>query len=134
MRLKKAEQEFIALERVARLATVDREGTPHNVPICPMLARGRMYFASAKDAKKVRNIEGNASVALTFDVYAETWSQLRGVMVQGEARILEGGTRFRQMRALLYEKYRQYESSAPLEEGESVILEVIPHHVFSWGL
>jgi len=50
---------FIRSQRVARLATVGRDGTPHNIPVCTVAASGRLYFASEKDARKVRNIARN---------------------------------------------------------------------------
>ena len=67
MRLKKVEREFIAFQRVCRVATVSRKGTPHNVPVCPILDGDRIYFASAADGVKVRNIQATGKVALAFD-------------------------------------------------------------------
>ena len=54
-------------------------------------------------------------------------------MVQGEPRLIERGPRFRKIRALLYKKYPQYPSEAALDEKDSVIVEVTPTHIFSWG-
>jgi hypothetical protein len=54
-------------------------------------------------------------------------------MVWGQARVLGRRARFRQMRALLYQKFAQYDASAPLAEGDSVIVEVTPQQMFSWG-
>jgi general stress protein 26 len=65
---------FIRSQRVARVATVDRKGTPHNVPICPVAVSGRIYFASGNNARKVRNLRQNPHAALAFDHYTEHWS------------------------------------------------------------
>jgi len=134
MRLKKAEADFIRFARVCRVATVDQDGMPHNVPVCPLYDDHRLYFATAADAKKVRNLEHNPRIALTFDDYTEAWEGLKGVMIQGEATLIPRGPRFRTIRRLLYQKYLQYESQAALEEGESVVVEVKIRKVFSWGL
>lgn len=134
MRLKKAEMELITLARVCRLSTVDRAGKPHCVPVCPVFDGKRIYFGTEKAAKKVRNIRQNPNVALVFDEYSEAWSTLRGVMIQGEGRIIDRGPRFRNIRRLLYEKYSQCEKGVPLDEGDSVIVEVAPQRSFSWGL
>lgn len=134
MRLKKAEADFIRWARVCRVATVDPDGMPHNVPVCPLLEANKLYFASAADAKKVRNLESNPCLALAFDDYTEAWEGLKGVMVQGKATCIPRGPRFRTIRRLLYQKYPQYEREAPLEEGESVVVEVSIQKVFSWGL
>ena len=41
---------------------------------------------------------------------------------------------FRKARAQLYAKYPQYPEHAALDESDSVIVEVTPSAVFSWGL
>ena len=134
MRLKRVEREFIAFQRVCRVATVSRKGTPHNVPVCPILDGDRMNLASAADGVKVRNIQATGKVALAFDEYTEAWSGLKGVLVWGKARIIEAGPAFRRIRKLLYQRYPQYEGYAALAERESVIVEVTPTRTFHWGL
>ncbi len=134
MRLKKVEREFVEYQRVCRVATISRDGLPHNVPVCPMLDGERIYFASAADGVKVLNVRGTGQVALVFDEYTEVWSGLKGILIRGTARVIEAGSRFRRVRRLLYQRYPQYEKEAPLEERASVILEVTPTRTFSWGL
>jgi nitroimidazol reductase NimA-like FMN-containing flavoprotein (pyridoxamine 5'-phosphate oxidase superfamily) len=134
MRLKKVEREFVAYQRVCRVATVSRNGRPHNVPVCPMPDGDRIYFASAADGVKVLNVRGTGHVALVFDEYTEVWSGLKGILIWGTARIVDAGPTFRRLRKLLYQRYPQYETHAPLEERESVIIEVTPARTFSWGL
>jgi hypothetical protein len=134
MRLKKAEREFIAPQRVCRVATVGRRGVPHNVPVCPIMDGDRIYFASAAGGTKVRNVRATGHVALAFDEYTEVWSGLKGILVWGRGRVIEGGPAFRRIRRLLYLRYPQYEGHAALEEGDSVIIEVALTRKFSWGL
>ncbi len=134
MRLKKSEREFIAYQRVCRVATVGQNGQPHNVPVCPVVDQDRVYFGSAADGVKVRNVRTTGQAAVTFDEYTEAWGGLKGVLIRGSARIIDGGPAFRRIRKLLYQRFPQYESQASLEEKESVILEVTPIRVFSWGL
>ena len=111
MRWRKAEKEFVDSARVARLATTDKKSIPHNVPICPLLDNSKLYFGTAADAKKVRNIEANRNVTLIFDEYTEAWERLAGIMIQGQARIIS--TReFREIRRKIYTKYPQYQSTA----------------------
>ena len=133
VRLRKAEVQFIQWERVCRVATVGEGGWPHSVPVCHVLDGGRLYFASGTGAKKVLNLRAIPRVTLTFDLYSDHWEDLKGVMVQGTAKLIERGPRFRRVRALLYKKYPQYPEEAALEEKDSVIVEVVPTRVFSWG-
>ncbi|MFQ5520390.1 MAG: pyridoxamine 5'-phosphate oxidase family protein [Candidatus Methylomirabilia bacterium] len=126
--------DFIQWERICRVATADADGTPHVVPVCHVLADGKICFASGSDAKKVLNLRANPRLALTVDLYSDAWGNLKGVMVQGRATLVEKGPRFRRLRARLYAKYPQYPDEAALEESDSVIVEVTPTHAFSWGL
>jgi nitroimidazol reductase NimA-like FMN-containing flavoprotein (pyridoxamine 5'-phosphate oxidase superfamily) len=134
MRLKKALAELISWERVCRVATAGPGGMPHVVPVCHIVADGKIYFASGKEGRKVANIRANPRVALTVDLYADAWPHLKGVMVQGRGAIIGRGPRFRRLRAQLYAKYPQYPDEAALDEADSVIVEVSPTHVFSWGV
>ena len=134
MKLKKTEKDFISLQRVIRVTTVDKMGVPHNVPVCHVMEGNYIYFATGKKSKKVKNLTENSKVALVCDEYSEIWSYLRGILIQGEARIISKGTTFRKPRMLLYQKYPQYEKEAPIEEGKTVIIEVVPQNVVSWGL
>jgi PPOX class probable F420-dependent enzyme len=133
MRLNKKLSQLMERERVCRVATVNAEGVPHLVPVCPALRDGKIYFGSGRDGRKVKNIEANGRCTVTVDLYTEEWSSLRGVMVQGRAALIAKGPRFRRARALLYRKYPQYETDAALDEKDSVIIEVTPTSVFSWG-
>jgi len=134
MRLKKAEREFLMFQRVCRLATVGKNGRPHNVPVCPVLDRDRIYFGSAADAVKVQNIKGNPHVALVYDEYTEAWAGLKGVLVWGTARVVDAGPTFRRIQRLLYQRFPQYAGYAAIREKDSAVVEVTPTRTFSWGL
>lgn len=133
MRLKKSIANLIEWERVCRVATAGPGGMPHVVAVCHVISDGKIYFASG-DGRKVKNLQANPRVALTVDLYSDAWAQIRGVLVQGRAVLIPRGPRFRKIRRQLYAKYPQYPVRAPLEESDSVIVEVRPTRVFSWGI
>jgi uncharacterized protein len=134
MRLRKAVARLVEWERVCRVATSGPSGMPHLVPVCHVVADGKIYFASGHDGRKVLNLRANPRIAVTVDLYSDAWPHLKGVMVQGTTTLIEKGPRFRRIRALLYRKYPQFPDEAALEESDSVIVEVTPTRVFSWGL
>ena len=134
MRLKKAVVRLIEGERVCRVATSGLKGMPHLVPVCHVIVNGNIYFGSGEDGRKVLNLRANPRVAVTFDLYSDAWDHIKGVMVQGMTAIIEKGPQFRKIRARLYRKYPQFPDEAALEESDSVIVEVTPTRVFSWGL
>jgi nitroimidazol reductase NimA-like FMN-containing flavoprotein (pyridoxamine 5'-phosphate oxidase superfamily) len=134
MRLKRSVARLVMWERVCRVATVGKRGVPHLVPVCHVVADGKIYFASGDDGRKVLNIRENPKVAVTVDLYSDDWAHLKGVLIQGTTQLIERGPRFRRIRRLLYDKYPQYPDEAALDESDSVIVEVTPDHVLTWGL
>jgi nitroimidazol reductase NimA-like FMN-containing flavoprotein (pyridoxamine 5'-phosphate oxidase superfamily) len=134
MRLKRKVAQLIERERVCRVATVNENGMPHLIPVCAVLANGKIYFASGNDARKVKNLEKNPQVAVTVDLYSDDWAHIKGAMVQGTAKLFARGPRFRKIRDLLYVKYPQYRTEAALATSDSVVVEVTPTAVFDWEL
>jgi PPOX class probable F420-dependent enzyme len=134
MQLKKSIAKWFELERICRVATAGSQGMPHLVPVCQVVADGKIYFASGNDGRKALNLAENPRVAVTVDIYSDDWSHIKGAMVQGRARLFAKGPRFRKIRALLYKKYPQYRREAALDESDSVVIEVTPVRVFTWGL
>ena len=130
----KTAADLVAHERVCRLATVSAEGQPHLVPVCHVLAGQKIYIGSGDDAAKVRNIKANPHVTVTVDLYSDHWASLKGVMVQGRAKLIERGPLFQRARRRLYEKYPQYAKEAAISPSDSVVIEITPTHVFTWGL
>jgi nitroimidazol reductase NimA-like FMN-containing flavoprotein (pyridoxamine 5'-phosphate oxidase superfamily) len=132
MKLSTTATDFIQVQGVARLATVSADGTPHNVPVCPVIDRGKVYVASEKGAKKVQNIESNPRAAIVFDEYRASWRDLRGVLLHCECGLTDQKN-FKRIRRKLYEKYPKYETDAAIEPKDSVIIELVPKKKFSWG-
>jgi nitroimidazol reductase NimA-like FMN-containing flavoprotein (pyridoxamine 5'-phosphate oxidase superfamily) len=133
MRLRRAHADFLALQRVAHVATADARGVPHVVPVCLVVENGRLYFASGKTGRKLRNMRANPHVAVSADDYTEAWGGLRGVVVQGTARVHARNPTFRRIRRRLYAKYPQYRTEATLGDTDSVVVEITPRRAHAWG-
>jgi nitroimidazol reductase NimA-like FMN-containing flavoprotein (pyridoxamine 5'-phosphate oxidase superfamily) len=132
MQLPKDLQKFVKSQGVARIATISDDGVPHNVPVCPVWVDGKVYVGSEKTARKVKNIRSHPAATITFDVYRDSWKELRGVMLQCTGRIADEKL-FKKIRRSLYAKYPKYKTDAPLEPEDSVIIELVPEKKFSWG-
>src|SRR3989454_8588781 len=85
MRMTSAIARLIERERVCRVATAGRRGMPHLVPVCQVVAGGKIYFASRNDGRKGLNLSENPRVAVTVDLYSQDRTHPRGAMVQGRA-------------------------------------------------
>ncbi|MHB8695519.1 MAG: TIGR03668 family PPOX class F420-dependent oxidoreductase [Solirubrobacteraceae bacterium] len=100
--------------RVARLATADRDGRPHLVPIVFAVEGDRVY--SAVDAKPKRttalrrlaNVNDNPAVSLLVDHYEEDWDALWWARADGLGRVLDAaGPEGQRAIQLLSERYPQ---------------------------
>jgi PPOX class probable F420-dependent enzyme len=83
--------------RVGRLATVTPSGMPHLVPVVFALADDYLYTAVDSKPKttmalqRLSNIDATGRASLLVDEYAEDWSTLWWVRVDGSAQVLAVG-------------------------------------------
>ena len=132
------ERRFVEAQRIAHLATADREAVPHVVPVCFAISDSSLYVAidgkpkrgSPTRLKRLRNVAENSAVAVVIDHYEEDWTHLGWVMVRGSAEILLDGPEQAAAQALLRGRYPQYRTMAL--EGLPVIAVRI-ERVTSWG-
>jgi PPOX class probable F420-dependent enzyme len=101
---------------VARLGTVAPDGTPHLVPVVFALRDEVVYTAvdgkpkTTQRLRRLANIERHPQVSLLVDHYADDWTQLWWVRVDGLAVIQYDGNAMRAGHDLLRAKYAQYQS------------------------
>jgi PPOX class probable F420-dependent enzyme len=128
---------FIAQQPVGRLATADRHGYPHVVPVCYVYENAAFFIAIDEKPKttirpkRLRNIAENPQVALVIDVYHADWSQLAWLMVQGQAKVWEQGAEQPESLAALRQKYPQYRDMA-LEQRP--LIQIMAERILSWGI
>ena len=117
----------MAAASVARLGTINADGSPHLVP-CTFVLDGDVVY-SAVDHKPKRstrlrrlaNIERDPRVTLLVDHYAADWSRLWWVRLDGTARILAGA--HDGAIDLLVAKYGQYRRRRPA--GPVIAIDVV---------
>lgn len=130
---------FVAAQRVGRLATADRAGQPHVVPVC-YACDGRSFFialdakpkrVAPRQLKRIRNILDNPQVALVIDRYSDDWGMLAYLLVRGPAMLLPpADPEHVHAVGLLRARYPQYESM-PID-GQPVIA-IRPARITAWG-
>jgi len=134
-------REFLSAARVARLATAERSGAPHAVPLCFWFDGARFYFIidekpkaqSGLRLKRMRNIAENPQVALIVDHYEEDWGALAFVMVRGRARVIDNDDEeYLLAMRNLRDKYQQYRAMA-LTPDRNPIVCIEPARVNVWG-
>jgi len=141
-RLKRVEHSAGALRlirsaRVAHLATADKNGRPHVIPICFVFDGNYFYSpidekpkrSAPRKLKRVRNILENPQISLVIDRYDENWTKLAYVLIFGKARVLLSGASHRKAVKLLRRKYLQYRSMA-IDRRPLIVIR--PKSVTSW--
>jgi len=107
-----------ASARVATLASVDRSGAPHLVPVVFTVEGATVW--SATDAKPKRsgvlrrhaNISANPSVSLLVQHWHEQWEELWWVRADGTGSLHSDPSTVAHVVRLLREKYPQYDEVA----------------------
>jgi PPOX class probable F420-dependent enzyme len=109
-----------AAARVARLATADRSGRPHVVPIVFAVDGDTVYSAVDHKPKRttalrrLANVAENPAVAVLVDDYDDDWSRLWWARADGTARLVQPGSgEERRAVALLVDRYPEYVDRPP---------------------
>ena len=138
MRLTPRASRLIRSARTAHLATSDKSGQPHVIPIC-FVCDGKCFYSPIDEKpkrtvpsklKRLKNIRENPKVSLVIDHYDEDWRKLAYVLVFGKARIVQSGEKHRRAVQLLRKKYPQYRSMAIHERP---MIAITAKRIVSWG-
>jgi PPOX class probable F420-dependent enzyme len=131
--LTEAEQaEFLAANRKAALATLDRGGFPHLVAMTFGVKDGAYYMTSYAKAQKVLNIRRDPRVGLMVEA-GGSYAELKGVMVRGTCEIVEGEDAVREAWAIISgEGGRRRRRETNDSAAKRVVLKVTPARTVSW--
>jgi PPOX class probable F420-dependent enzyme len=132
-----AQRRFLDKSRVGHLATADRNGAPHVIPVCYAVAQGTLYVTVDEKPKRrdmplkrVRNILENSQAGFVADHYDEDWRRLGWVMLRGAAEILETGAEHDRAQELLRARYPQYRA---MNLAELPVIALRIARATSWG-
>ncbi len=126
---------------VARLATLRDDGSPHLVPVVFAASDAALWIPvdgkpkrqGAGELERVRNLRRDPRAALLLDAYADDWSRLWWVHLEGRAAIRHDAedTRFEHASAALRDKYPQYRET-PLFRDEPTLIEFVASRRNAW--
>ena len=126
---------FLGEQRVCRLATVDRRGQPHVVPVWHILLDGDLYIETSPNSKKGLNLKTNPKMALVVDA-GDTFDTYKGVMIQGRVEFVKDKkmlVRFRDAMAQRYFGTSEHPGYKYLVSGsDPLLMKVIPKKIITW--
>jgi len=128
--------DFLARQRKVHVATINRDGSPHLMPMYFVLVDGAVAFWTYTKSQKIRNLQRDPRITVMAED-GEGYFDLRGVQINGRAKlttdpvaVLEFGERLyeRQFGFLGEAARASVASSAP----KRTCVTVEPVRVVSW--
>jgi nitroimidazol reductase NimA-like FMN-containing flavoprotein (pyridoxamine 5'-phosphate oxidase superfamily) len=122
---------------VVHVATLDRDGSPHVVPLWFVWPEDALYVSTRREGRTWANVLADPRVALTIDL-GRSWVEIAGIEVRGNAEPLRAeDAAMRRPISTWHEKYR------PLLAGDGFarfseevrglgFLRVVPERISAW--
>ncbi len=81
-------QEFLAEPQVLQVATAGPDGWPHLAPMWYVVRDGNVVFRSFSKSQKIVNLARDPKVTVLAEA-GERYEELRGVMIRGNAELID---------------------------------------------
>ena len=127
--------EFLRKQKILRLATIDKKGIPHVVPVWYLYGGKKFFIGTNTRTQKVRNLKRNKKVSFCVDVGVNS-PQIYGIMATGLANLILGEeqvTKLGKRILLKYFKTLENKSAKELLEDTNCIIEIIPKRFSVWN-
>ncbi len=124
---------FLSAPRLARLSTINPDGTPHTLPIWYAWHGGEVLVSTQTIQRKVRNVQRDPRVTVLVDSDRMPY---RGVMIYGEATLEPDDAAAR--RVDIFERYFGDRDAAAAyaeqlaRKWEPVIMRITPTEMISF--
>ena len=127
--------EFLKIQKILRLSTIDKSNFPHITPVWYMFNDEKIYIGTNTKNQKIKNIEKNNHVSFCVDVGVNS-PDIYGVMGQGIANIILEIPKVRTIAEkilLKYFKTLENKSAKELLEDTDCVIEIIPQKYAKWN-
>jgi len=127
--------EFLKSQKVLRLATIDKNKTPHITPVWYRYVGKKFYVGTNSKTQKAKNISKNNRVSFCIDVGINA-PNIYGVMGQGEANLIKNESKVKTIAKkilLRYFKTLENKSAKELLDDTDCIIEIIPQKISVWN-
>ena len=128
------QNEFLRKQKILHLATIDKTGTPHIVPVWYMYSAKKIYVGTNTNSQKAKNIKLHKKVSFCVDVGVNA-PKIFGVMGRGNARLIKENTsvsRLAKKILLRYFKSLNNKSAKEILDDTDCIIEIMPKKYSVW--
>ena len=142
MEISKEKKQFIDtfLEEplLARLATADRSGQPHVIPVWYGWDGESMWVSSYSNTRKVSDLEENPKIAIVIDIAGEK-IDTKAVILEGQAELVKEPPEFLRKQIIwIYKRYLGEEGALDKDPQEwitdphNMLIKLTPEKVITW--
>ena len=127
--------EFLKSQKVLRLSTIDKNKTPHIVPVWYRYSEKKIYIGTNTKTEKAKNAKRNKHVAFCVDVGVKS-PDIYGVMGQGEANLILDKIKVKTIAKKILLRYFdtiENKSAQELLDDTDCIIEIIPTKISVWS-
>lgn len=139
-RIKMTEAEqfaFLAEEKTVIVTSFGPRGWPHSMPMWFVVRDGEVWMWTYRTSQKVKNVGRDPRATLLVEA-GETYDQLRGVMIEAEAEVIDDFDGVLELGRELFARYTPGAEGPEVEEAlaaqarKRVGIRYRPHRVVSW--
>ncbi len=125
---------FLNSQKILRLATINKSGNPHIVPVWYKYQNNKIYVGTNTETQKAKNIKKNPKVAFCVDVGINS-PDIVGVMGVGKAKLIMEKTKVKSIAKKILLRYfssLQNKSAQQLLRDTDCIIEITPKKITEW--
>ena len=126
--------EFLRKEKILRLATIDKDSTPHIVPVWYLYSGKKIYIGTNTKTEKARNVKLHKKVSFCVDVGINA-PNIFGVMGKGNAILITNESvvsKVAKKILLRYFKTLNNKSAREILDDTDCIIEITPKEYSVW--
>ncbi|MGQ0795053.1 MAG: pyridoxamine 5'-phosphate oxidase family protein [Nitrosopumilaceae archaeon] len=127
------QDKFLKSQKILRLATIDKKGTPHIVPVWYLYEKGFFYIGTNTGTQKAKNVKRNPKISYCVD--AGIHSPIYGVMGIGIGKLILKKKTVSDMAKKILLRYFENlnnRSAQELFEQTDCIIKIIPRKTTVW--
>lgn len=110
---------FLGAGHTIVVASIGRDGMPHLAPMWYIMEDDKVVFRSFTKSQKIVNLQRDSRVTVLLET-GEKYDELRGVMIQGRARLIDDPAYTLGIYSRLAAKYAMVGDSPVALEGDAL--------------
>ncbi len=126
---------FLKTQKILRLATIDKKGIPHIVPVWYLYSQKKFYIGTNTRTEKAKNLKKNKRVSFCVDVGVHA-PHIYGVMGRGNTKLILEKDKVSNIAKKILKRYfktLKNKSAKELLDETDCIIEITPKKLSTWS-